>query len=180
MSDDTSAASNAFAIAGALRSRHRRLSKLKLHKLLFFIQSEHLAWYGIPAFPEEIEAWDNGPVVADLWHKEKYEGVGTGDGGLGIPEDLDNVMKIVLARYRGMSGKDLVEIVHREGPWVDITKGGSDVANQTISHDAMRQYAAQLPEEHEAIRNALSKHPRNRPFAADSPEALDSFFAANA
>ncbi len=180
MSDKTNAASSALAVANALRSRHRRLSNLKLHKLLFFIQSEHLAWYGIPAFPEKIEAWDNGPVVADLWHKEKREGVGTFDGGPDVPEDLDNVIRLILARYRGMSGKDLVDIVHNEGPWVDITKGGTDIANQTIPHKAMRQYAAQLPEEHEDIRSALSEHPRNRPFVSDSTEALDSFFAANA
>lgn len=163
MSNSTSAASSAFAIADELLNRSRRLSKLKLHKLLFFIQAEHLAWYGAPAFSESIEAWKNGPVVADVWHDRPSRGARSRS----IPQDLDDVMRSVVARFRGKSGKDLVALVHEEGPWVEVTKGGTVVANQIITHEAMRAYAQRLPKELEPVRDALKDHPRGRTFVAD-------------
>lgn len=164
MSISAGAASSAFAIADELLNRNPRLSKLKLHKLLFFIQAEHLAWYGAPAFPESIEAWKNGPVVADVWHDRPSKGARSRS----IPQDLDDVMRSVVARFRGKSGKDLVALVHEEGPWVEVTEGGTVVANQIIPHEAMREYAKRLPKELEPIRDALKDHPRGRKFVADS------------
>lgn len=164
MSTSASAASSAFAIADELRNRNPRLSNLKLHKLLFFIQAEHLAWYSTPAFPESIEAWKNGPVVADVWHDRPSKGARSRS----IPDDLDDVMRSVVARFRGKSGKDLVALVHEEGPWVEATKGGTVVKNQIITHEAMREHAMRLPKELEPIRDALKGHPRDRKFVADS------------
>ena len=178
MSNRSNAASNAFEITSELRFRNRKLSKVKLHKLLFFIQAEHLAWYGTPAFPENIQAWKNGPVVARLWHEEKDSGRCEPEEALGLPDTLDDVITFVLARFRGMPGRDLVEITHNEGPWFEVTAGGTEIHNQNIPHDAMRQYAQRLPAELEAIREALKDTPRNRPFIADTREDLDSFFAA--
>ncbi len=163
MTSSTSAASSAFAIANELLNRNPRLSKLKLHKLLFFIQAEHLAWYGHPAFPESIEAWKNGPVVADVWHDMASRGARSRS----IPQSLDDVMRSVAARFRGKSGKDLVALVHEEGPWVDVTEGGTVVENQIITHEAMREYAQRLPKELVPIREALKDHPRDRTFVAD-------------
>ena len=178
MTKDMSASLSAFKIAGVLRSRHRRLRKVKLHKLLFFIQAEHLAWYGTPAFPEKIEAWKMGPVVASLWRRED-RGQHSTASQQDLPSGLESVIHAVLARYRGASGKDLSAITHNEGPWFEITDGGKEINNQEIPHDVMREYAQRLPEELEAVRGALEDHPRGRPFVADSPEALRSFFAKN-
>lgn len=163
MSSSASAAPSAFAIAKELYNRSPGLSKLRLHKLLFFIQAEHLAWYGNPAFPETIEAWEIGPVVADIWH----DWPGRGERSRSIPQDLDNVMRSVVVRFRGKSGKELVALVREEGPWVDVTEGGTVVANQVITHEAMREYALRLPKELEPLREALKDHPRDRPFVAD-------------
>lgn len=163
MSSSTNAVSSAFAIAKELYSRIPRLSKLNLHKLLFFIQAEHLAWYGTPAFTEGIEAWENGPVVADVWHDRPSRGARSRC----IPQDLDNVMRSVVARFRARRGKDLVALVHVEGPWVEVTEGGTVIGNQIITHEAMREYALRLPKELEPLREALKDHPRDRQFVAD-------------
>ncbi|WP_419927644.1 Panacea domain-containing protein [Candidatus Poriferisocius sp.] len=163
MSSSTNAGSSAFAIAKELYNRIPRLSKLNLHKLLFFIQAEHLAWYGNPAFTESIEAWENGPVVAEVWHDRPSRGARSRS----IPQDLDNVMRSVVARFRGTRSNDLVALVHEEGPWVEATAGGTVIANQIITYEAMREYAQQLPKELEPLREALKDHPRDRPFVAD-------------
>ncbi len=163
MSSSTNAASSAFAIAKELYSRSPRLSRLNLHGLLFFIQAEHLAWYGTPAFTESIEAWETGPVVAEVWHDRPSRGARSRS----IPQGLDNVMRSVVARFRGNRVKDLVALVHEEGPWVEATEGGTVIANQIITHEAMREYAQQLPKELEPLREALKDHPRDRTFVAD-------------
>jgi len=55
------------------------LSNLKLQKLVYYAQGLHLAMYGESLFNEEIEAWQYGPVVPDLYHHFK------GHGSKGIP-----------------------------------------------------------------------------------------------
>ena len=44
---------------------NRPISNLKLQKLLYFVQAEFLVGEGSACFPEEIEAWDFGPVVPE-------------------------------------------------------------------------------------------------------------------
>ena len=63
---------SAAAVAGEVRRRKPGIGKVKLHKLLYYVQGYHLAWEGCPAFTEDIEAWEMGPVVAGLWSDEKY------------------------------------------------------------------------------------------------------------
>ncbi|MCQ3815263.1 MAG: SocA family protein [Acidimicrobiia bacterium] len=59
-----------------MRWRRPRIRKVRLHKLLYYVQGYHLAWQGEPAFPDDIEAWESGPVVASLWHAENCRGQG--------------------------------------------------------------------------------------------------------
>ena len=43
------------------------MTAMKLHKLLYYCQGWHLAWYGVALFPERIVAWKHGPVVPDVY-----------------------------------------------------------------------------------------------------------------
>ena len=47
------------------------ISNLKLQKLLYFIQAAFLVEKGHACFPDEIEAWDFGPVVPAVYYKYK-------------------------------------------------------------------------------------------------------------
>ena len=47
------------------------MTNLRINKMLYFSQGMHLAKEGQPLFPNEIEAWPLGPVVADIYHKYK-------------------------------------------------------------------------------------------------------------
>ena len=58
-------------VAAEIRRRRIGIGKARLHKLLYYVQGYHLAWRGTPAFEDNIEAWEKGPVVAALWHAEK-------------------------------------------------------------------------------------------------------------
>ena len=50
------------------------ISNLKLQKLLYFVQAQFLISTGAPAFKEEIEAWDFGPVVSKVYQYFKMWG----------------------------------------------------------------------------------------------------------
>lgn len=42
-------------------------SRLKLLKLLYYVQGYHLAMFNTPLFREKIQAWTHGPVVSEVW-----------------------------------------------------------------------------------------------------------------
>ena len=54
-------------------SKGDQISNLKLQKLLYYLQGFSLVVNNKPLFPEAIEAWTHGPVVASVYHKySKY------------------------------------------------------------------------------------------------------------
>ena len=61
------------------------ISNLKLQKLVYYAQGFTLAVTGKPLFNEEIEAWQHGPVVPDLYHKYKDHGA----YGIPAPTNVD-------------------------------------------------------------------------------------------
>ncbi|HEU0127900.1 MAG TPA: Panacea domain-containing protein, partial [Pseudonocardiaceae bacterium] len=96
---------SAHDIAAALRAESPGLPVKKLHKLLYYCQGHHLAWFKEPLFDEAIEAWDMGPVVADLWRAEKHGTPAPRRAELGNREL--NTVGYVLSRYGNLSGRDL-------------------------------------------------------------------------
>ncbi len=99
------------------------VSNLKLQKLLYFAQAEFLVSTGSPCFPEEIEAWDFGPVVPEVYHRYKVYGssnipyISTSLLGRISPPDKALIEDMVdqCAKY---TASQLVEITHHQDPWV--------------------------------------------------------------
>jgi uncharacterized phage-associated protein len=98
------------------------MSNLKLQKLmyyayvwLFVFQREHL-------FEEKLEAWHYGPVVPSLYHNFKngdrpIEVVET-DPEL-LPDDTKEYLDSIWHSYGQYSAEALINIVHKEAPWLD-------------------------------------------------------------
>jgi uncharacterized phage-associated protein len=124
-------------VADELRRRLPGLGVVKLHKLLYYAQGWHLAWVGKPMFREPIKAWDNGPVVAELWADEKH------GRGRPQPEELSgsqiSTLDYVLERYGSLTGEELVRRTHNEDPWVRATDAGDRGAmgSRDISQEAL-------------------------------------------
>ena len=114
-----SVTARAADVAASLRSRLAGSGEVKVHKLLYYVQGHHLAWHGRPAFVETIEAWVNGPVVADLWRSEKYEPPAE---PAAIDNDVLEVVCMVASRYGHLTGKDLIKLSHNEDPWRDLSE----------------------------------------------------------
>ena len=102
-------------VARELRRRVPGLASKKLHKFLYYCQGHHLAGYGVPLFTDTISAWDMGPVVGSLWHREKN------DEPCRTSQELDeaqlNTVGHVLSRYGGLTGTDLQHLTHHEWPY---------------------------------------------------------------
>lgn len=126
-------------VAAILREELGGSGDVKIHKLLYYVQGHHLAWHGRPAFAETIEAWINGPVVADLWISEKYD---PPPEPAGVDGDVLEVVCMVASRYGHLTGKDLIKLSHNEDPWRDLSESDEATtgANTPISHDALRAF----------------------------------------
>lgn len=98
------------------------MTAMRLHKLLYYCQGWHLAWYGRPLFADRIEAWKYGPVVPavyDLpWGKGKEPITDPGS-----PANLSRreraVVDQVWGHYCRFSACGLRDKTHDEPPWKD-------------------------------------------------------------
>jgi len=123
------------------------MSTWKLHKLCYYAQAWTLAWDEKELFPEEFEAWSNGPVCPDLFREHK--GLFIIDKGkllLGDPnaftsEQQENV-DIICRDYGDKDAYWLKEQTHGEAPW-KAARGNLPVGepcNAVISKESMGLY----------------------------------------
>lgn len=89
---------------------------VKLHKLLYYCQAWHATWTDQPLFPEVIEAWEMGPVVADLWREERYAPKAADED---LTEQQNKTVHYVVKRYGRRWAKQLIGDTHAEAPWRD-------------------------------------------------------------
>ena len=119
------------------------ISNLKLQKLLYFVQAQFLVTLGRPAFDEEIEAWDFGPVVPEAYQYFKIWGsaeipkvVADGADGKIYIED-QKVMDEILGECASYSASYLVEITHHQSPWVNAYERN---CSNIISKNAIKEF----------------------------------------
>jgi uncharacterized phage-associated protein len=147
---------SAHDVAHELRQRQPQAGDVKNHKLVYYCQGWHVAWTGEPMFPEPIEAWANGPVVADLWHDEKRN---RARPQAQQPDDEQlGIIDYVIGRYGRYTGPELVRKTHLEDPWRDASESedSSGTENPAITHDALRAWFSQ-DEEYLAHRAAVAR-----------------------
>ena len=110
----------------------RSLNPLKLQKLLYYVQSWHLAFEKTPFFEGKFNAWVHGPVNRDIYDRFR-------DKMLFFPLDSDNIKDInsidtisskdklyidsILESYAIFSGVQLEDMTHNEEPWIQARKG---------------------------------------------------------
>lgn len=165
----------AHDVAAELRNRIPGLPAVKLHKLLYYCQGHHLAWFGEPLFGETIEAWDMGPVVAALWRAERRT-----EKQAGPPvADLDgtglNTVGYVLSRYGNLTGKDLENLSHGEDPWLDADQHRPRGGAVRIEHDALIAYFRADHDEHSPgpeVLARLRQRIAGQPPVPDSPDCV--------
>ena len=140
------------------------ISNLKLQKILYFIQMEFLIQKkNIVCFKDDIEAWDFGPVVSEVYQEfKKY-------GALNIPpisyvyDDSNGLLNLKKIKYEShicdkdkeiinnvinecneFSASQLVEITHNQSPWINAYSSGK---NSVISISSLIDFINNLPGE---------------------------------
>ena len=127
-------------------------SRLKLLKLLYYVQGYHLAMFGTPIFDEKIEAWLHGPVVPEVW---KWA-INYGDeqmqsealdkkqiDGLGLHPQQIKLVEEVLEIYNKYSAYGLRDKTHTEMPWLAADEKDK---NNEITKDSLKDFFAPLVE----------------------------------
>ena len=112
-----------FFIKKAIDSKFKGeyMSNLKLQKLMYYAYVWLFALQGERLFEEKLEAWPLGPVLPSLYHNFK-----NGDRPIEVietdpellPDDIKEYLDSIWHSYGQYSALALVNIVHREAPWV--------------------------------------------------------------
>lgn len=155
-------------VAAALRERLKGMSKLKVHKLLYYCQGHHLAGFDEQIFRETVSAWDHGPVVGEFWFAERE-----GPSDL-PPAPLDqgqlNTVGYVVSRYGRLTERDLINLTHAEDPWRLANQNRRPRESARIRVEWMRDFFAQdsfdedeEPLDSEAVSNWLAEAAAIRP-----------------
>ncbi len=168
-------------VALEIERRLPGVGETKLHKLLYYVQGYHLAWEQGPAYAEDIQAWELGPVVSQVWHDRKHPWLKkfrrSVDSPKPLPDSVHDITANVVSRFGEMSGQDLVEATHREDPWRLATDEGRNVANQVISHQSLAEYFSTEPDWVRQMREHVATIRDDKEFAPDPPGALDAVIA---
>lgn len=109
----------------------KKLSNMKVQKLLFFAHARMLGLHGEPLLNQEFRAWRHGPVIPLVYHALKQY------GPLYIRSPIPNVepatidsqaMSVILwcfRTYGHMSPLQLADLTHKEGtPWHGARRDG--------------------------------------------------------
>ena len=95
------------------------ISNLKLLKLVYYAQGFCLALRGEPLFGEVIQAWENGPVVPEVYQAYRHHAY----NAIPAPSDLDpdeylpedrELLDCILSTYGQLSATRLRDLTHEE------------------------------------------------------------------
>ena len=133
----------------------KKLSPMKLQKLIYFAHGWHLAVYGTPLISEEVQAWKYGPVIRSIYHEFKEFGAGTIDVQAteiknfsmvtpGIDSDDKNTIDLldtIWRIYGSFSAIQLSNITHRQGtPWEVTWRANEGMLEVGIDNEEIRKY----------------------------------------
>ena len=124
----------------------------KLQKLVYYAQAWSTVWDDAELFPEEIEAWANGPVVRELYERHRHQfrvsAITGGDPARLTPAQTETV-DAVLAYYGDKSSQWLSDLTHLEDPWRLARQGvpPGERGNQIIAKQDLAEYYGGLPAE---------------------------------
>lgn len=135
-----------YIIKSYERRSHQSIDEMKLHKLLYFSQREHIAITGKPLFSESFESWRFGPVSPLVRENfTKLQPIGNQEN---IQDDTDlitseaaYVVNNVLEQYAGYESWKLSELSHQEISWQNAQKrsGASEQLEDSVN---FREYVS--------------------------------------
>jgi uncharacterized phage-associated protein len=104
------------------------MTNMKVQKLLYYAQSLYLALYDEPLFPEEIQAWRNGPVCPPAYHfYSEFEAqqlpVPREESLTVLAPEVRECLEEVWGFFGGYHAYRLSDMTHGEFPWRKARQG---------------------------------------------------------
>ena len=129
-------------IACSDASQGEIISNLKLQKLLYYMQGFFIAVFDKKLFENEIEAWQYGPVVREMY--EHFKEFGSGAITLAEDAEISNLSQEdnqlfddVMEEYGQFSAVKLMNMTHEELPWKKVF---NENPQGEISYDLLKEY----------------------------------------
>lgn len=120
------------------------MTSMKLQKLVYYSQAWATVWDDDVLFDEQVQAWDNGPVVRELWeaNKGKFK-ISSVDGSdvNTVTEAQCETIDRVLDFYGEKNAQWLSDLTHMEDPWINAFAEGQ---NTEIFPQCMSEYYSTL------------------------------------
>lgn len=125
------------------------LTHLKLQKLLYYAQGVALSVLDYPLFNEEIEAWDHGPVIKNVFHQFSFKGrneitLEDSPSGVEVIRNIENdskireILNMVYDNFAIYTAWQLRNLTHQKGtPWYVTYISGK---NMVISKKIIKDY----------------------------------------
>ena len=140
---------NVLDVAAYILKHAGSMTTWKLQKLVYYAQAWSLVWDDDALFPEEIEAWANGPVVRALYdaHRGRFR-ISTlrKDRADALTNDQRETVDAVLKFYGDRSPQWLSDLTHMEAPWRLARRGVPDGqrGNTVIGKESLAEYYGSL------------------------------------
>lgn len=140
---------NVFDVAAYILEQRGPMTTWKLQKLAYYAQAWSLVWDDDAIFPEEIQAWANGPVVRELYnaHRGKFRiGVMPSGSSEKLTAEQKDTIELVLEFYGDKTPQWLSDLTHMESPWKETRSGLSDGArtDRVIPKEQIAEYYGSL------------------------------------
>lgn len=121
-----------------------------IQKLCYYAQAMYLAVYDKPLFEEKILAWENGPVIEEVYQLYKYHNKDLRQEISDITAENEEILKVVNSIYGYKTPNELIESTHSEDPWKqyeDIAKDRNN--NPEIDKEKIKDYYKDLKQIYE-------------------------------
>jgi uncharacterized phage-associated protein len=141
----------------ARQDEDTNFTAMKLQKLLYYAQAWCLHERGLPLFDERIKAWENGPVLPEVFQRFKHlYRVDPNGPELGPPSDLsDDDRELVFGvwqLFKRFTGDDLSDLTHEYAAWNRARQRASrlfpspEIRKEDMSRE-IREYLRQQEEQ---------------------------------
>lgn len=123
------------------------ITHLKLQKILYYLQGEHLRKFDSVLFDDAIMAWEYGPVVPNVYFAFCSNGalpLRAKADGMNACDDLNAESKKLvddtIDKYSAYTARQLVQRTHEETPWKQHEQAVQNGQNPEITVDSIREY----------------------------------------
>jgi len=137
---------DSIQLAKYILAKCGKMTHLKIHKLIYYTEAYHLAYFDKSIIEDDFRAWVHGPVVLNVWHelknaanvydeikiREKFRKPAIKKVKHILHKEQYEFINAVLNEFAKRSAYELECLTHSELPWIEAR--GDIAANEPCSN----------------------------------------------